>query len=166
MSKYGEFIDDIDYEKKKIYNKFAYYFDNPEMTKTSDVNGNSIYAVKIRTGLMLDKKYILVIVPNDGLPVGTKSRLIDLDWVSLQTRTLREDDLKTGIHMYSPKKDLIFSEKIKLKTRDDKNSTYEHTSLNNIIVSLLHTEKMQIMYSNTGTLAAALETYKTVVVLK
>lgn len=165
MSKYAEFIDDIDFQKREIYDKFAYYFDNPEMTKTSVVEGNSVYAVKIRTGLMLDKKYILAIVPNDNSSVGARSKLSSLDWVSLQTRTLR-DDLKTGQHSYSPKRDQIFSDKIELKSRDDKNSMYEHTVLKNIVISLLHTEKMQTMYSNTGTLSAALETYKTVVVVK
>lgn len=164
MSKYAQIIDDFNVRNTELYTLFSYYYDDPVMTKTSSHNTNSIYAVKFKSGLMLDKKYLIVVVPDDLSPEGTKKKLSDIQWISIQARTLK-DDLKSEQHSYTQKKTPPFTDKITLISRDEKNSVYKHETIKNIQISLLHTDKMQFMYPTTGTLSAALETFKTVIVI-
>jgi hypothetical protein len=166
MSRYGTVIEDITETSinTPIYNDICRYFDNPSMTKTSESQGMSIYASKVRTGLMLDNKYVMAIVSNDSSKIGTVKDLSELHWVSLQTRTIR-DKLECGSFAYKQKKDFPFMETIELRYRDDKSTVYNTKVYKNLSIALLHHEKMQFEYPTSGNLSAALETYKTVLSL-
>jgi hypothetical protein len=166
MSKYGRVIEDLkEIKNSEIYRVFSFYFDNPVLTKTSVQGVSSVYAAKVNSGLMLDNKYLIVIVNNDSSEVGTRRQLSEVQWVSLQTRTVR-DELKVEKFSYNPKKHSPFSDKIVLVGRNESSSTYRHDNLKELIITLLNSEKMQYEYPQNGTLLAALETFKTVLVLQ
>ena len=172
MSRYGSVIEDLkDIKNIEIYKIMTYYFENPVLTKTSQQGISSVYAAKVNTGLMLDNKYLIVIVNNssrdersESVPIGTKMRMSDLQWVSVQTRTVR-DQLNVDKFSYTPKKHSPFTDRIVLTDRNDSSSNYRHENLKELSITLLNSEKMQYEYPEYGTLGAALETFKTVLVL-
>lgn len=165
MSKYGRVIEDIrEIKHTDLYRLFCDYFENPLLTKTSEQGVSSVYAVKANSGLMLDNKYLIVVVNGDKSDVGVKRKLSDLQWASLQTRTVR-DKLNVGVFSYSAKRTSPFTDKITLVSKNESSSTYTHENLKELNITLLNSEKMQFEYPQQGTLTAALETYRTVLVL-
>lgn len=178
MSRYGKVIEEnpgiFGYrgEENNIYTKFTSYFENPSLTKTSEQGISSVYVAKVNSGLMLDNKYLIIIVNGDVSSVGTVRKLSDLKWVSLQTRTVRdlkslglEKEFKLNGFAYSPKRESPFTDKILLSGRLEGSSVYKHENLKELTITLLNSEKMQYEYPQQGTLSAALETYRTVIVL-
>ena len=164
-SKYGQVIEDIvDINNAGIYNLFTYYFDNPTMKKISEQGVSSVYSAKLNSGLMLDNKYLIAVTNMDNTKMGDLRRLSELKWNSIQTRTLRENS-NGPTFSYNPKKTKPFSEKIFLTKREANSSVYRHENLRELSVTLLNSEKMQFEYPPEGTLKAALETYRTVIVL-
>lgn len=175
MSRYGKVIEDPYLSNSggevlpDIYNKFTSYFDNPSLTKTSSQGISSVYMAKVNSGLMLDNKYLIVIVNGDMAQLGSTRNLSQLKWVSLQTRTVKslglDKEFKLSGFTYSPKRTSPFTDKILLKNRAEGSSIYHHENLKDLTVTLLNSEKMQYEYPPQGTLSAALETYRTVLVL-
>jgi hypothetical protein len=166
MSKYGVVIEDLpEIKNMEIYKTFTEYFDNPLLTKVSLDGISSIYYAKLNSGLMLDNKYLVVIVNNDKTPVGQTRKLSDLHWASLQTRTIRET-INCNSFIYKYKRTTPFTSKILLTNRKEGSSIYIHEFLKEISIILINSEKMQYEYPEQGTLGAALETFRTVVVFR
>jgi hypothetical protein len=166
MQRYGQIIDDsavID-NLTDIHRYMSNYFDNPILTKNEEKGISSIYYAKVNTGLMLDNKYLVVIVNRDSSPIGTKKKLSEMSWASLQTRIIR-DNLNCDKFSYRPKKVIPFTDTIKINDKNDKMVIYSHSSLKNISITLLYVDKTSIQYPSQGTLLAALETYKTILTI-
>jgi hypothetical protein len=159
---YGQFFTEYTPEKDYIYDSFSYYFDNPLMVKTKDIDNYSMYICKIHCLLSKDYRYLIVFTDQDKNINGFKIPLKDIKWVSFQTRTLSDEHPKLIKHNYTPKRIHPFTSEINVVSRDKDCVTYHAKDLN-IIVVLLTQEKESRFYQNKGTIASAFETYNTVI---
>lgn len=162
---YGEVLnslDSLDPKYEYIYNSFNLYFNNPIMVKTKDTNDYSMYMCKSYCLLANEHRYIIVLVRKDTNPINTKEKLIDLQWESLQTRSLIEN-YDVHSHNYQPRKIKELNFPITRIDTQKESSTYKCDDLP-ITVTLLHT-KNQNQYQNKGTIIASLETFQTIITI-
>jgi hypothetical protein len=161
MAEYGQAVGDgMDIGKLDVYNYFIHYFNNPEMQKVKDLQGGYVmYCCKIKSMLSKDKKYIFVIVSPDQDPRVARTRLNNLNWDILQTRTI-EDNHNVPIHDYRPKNT---TESLKIFEKRDDMYKYTCHEFPNIIVSMLFTKNQTRVYGDRGDLDAAIETYNTII---
>jgi hypothetical protein len=166
MIQYGQIIEEgYDPNTKNIYKSFVDYYNNPMMTKIKNVNGYSMYMIKIHAMLGNTYRYLIVFVSEDGKLNNTQIGLDKLEWVSFQTRTLEEnhDILK---HSYQPRKTYPLNQQIKLIDRDEDKSVYEAEDFK-LVITLLHTKKGQkYQYQPNGTIVSSLETFQTIINFK
>lgn len=159
-------------ERDESYSLLAKYFGNPEMTKMKDVETYSMYMCKIYAVLGIEFRYIIAFIYKDEFPVGNKTTLFDLPWISLQTRTLT-DDHPLHQHSYIPSRSGKLNSRIKLILQDEKQYKYSVDGLP-IFVTLLPKNKSRnwerlnennssLEYSREGILASSLETYQTII---
>ena len=163
MTEYGHIINpSYDPSKNKVYEVFCDYFNNPIMTKIKNVENFSMYMVKIHSMIGNAYRYLVIFVDIDSNIIGFKQYMKKLQWVSLQTRTL-EDTHNITVHKYDTRTSLSeLSQKIFVKDRDEKQTTY-YCEQFPLIVSLIHTRKNYVMqYPNNGTIISAIETYQTI----
>jgi hypothetical protein len=153
---------DYDPRKNYVYESFTEYFNNPSMVKIKDVEVYSMYMIKIYAMLGNAYRYLILFVDKDNNKIGAKKPMSSLEWTSLQTRTLQENhDIPQ--HIYDVRKTDTMSQKIKINTKDDQQSTYSVETFP-ISVTLLHTRKNNIhQYNQSGTIVSALETFQTVI---
>jgi hypothetical protein len=163
MSRYGTVINDL-YSAHSVREMYSDYFENPVLTKTRNSDVTSVYMVGIQSGFVIDKKYLIAITDRDDSSIGTKKRLIDIPWLSLQTRMIK-DSVNCGVYSYSVKKIAPFTDRIVKTTAHEGGTDYYHDKYPNTIITLLNTESNVYPYPSTGTITKALETYKTVVVI-
>jgi hypothetical protein len=166
MLKYGQFIDSgFDPIKTHVYDLFTEYFNNPVMTKIKDIGEYSMYMTRIHAMLGNATRYLVAFVSKNDLSIGKTDNLTNLQWVSIQTRTL-EDVHKIPSHLYTARKFKPFMDKIKLTSQDEEQTVYNTPNLP-LIVTLLHTRKDNVyQYQPSGTIVSALETYQTIINFK
>jgi len=166
MSQYGEILDGgYEPEKDYVYKLFVNYFNNPIMTKIKDEGNNySLYASKVYCLLSKECRYIIAITNKDQYRVGTTEELLTMKWVSLQTRTLKEEfKTKVDFHGYEAKAEGPLTAVIRRVKVEDSSSTYLCQDLP-ITITLLHNErKKSYSYQDKGTVIAALETWETII---
>ena len=160
---YGQIINpEYDPGKNHIYEAFVNYFNNPLLIKIKNVETMSMYMVKIHAMLGNAYRYLIIFVPMDFEKLGTEKKMSELEWISLQTRTLEEQH-RIRVHNYKPEKKYPLNQKISVVERKENYSVYkaEEFPLN---ISLLHTRKNQLhQYNPTGCIANALETFQTII---
>ena len=139
---------------------FLQYFDNPTLQKIRD-DEFSVYMTCVKCMIIGTCRYIVVNARNDGLPVGTKRKLSDLNWLMIQTRTM-EKNAKTTNHTYMPKTDEIFESQLSITKRTKKYSEYSCENIP-IKVTIFHKKDLEFEYPNNGNLNSAIEIYNTVV---
>lgn len=161
MAHYGQAFDQVETEKSTMLSYFDEYFNHPVMIKIKDVHGYSMYMRKTHCLLSKECRYLIAFILRDNMPNGSQERLIDLDWVSFQTRTL-PDDHDIPSHSYQPRSDGPLSAKIIRTATGEEKSTYSCEDFP-IVVELLNTKKGVNGYQNQGNVIAALETYNTVI---
>jgi hypothetical protein len=161
------FLLDSDYDPTKdtLYQSFTQYFENPFLTKIKDVNGYSMYAVKIQADLGIEFMYLIVFTPLDWHHVGDAMRMNELRWVSLQTRKLNEEIKDTKEHFYFPKRIPPFNSRITLVKSDAVSYEYTCETLPIKITLLSPSAKRTTVYTSSGTLATAIQTYQTIITL-
>tara|TARA_B110000908_G_scaffold170402_1_gene229867 strand:- start:250 stop:750 length:501 start_codon:yes stop_codon:yes gene_type:complete len=163
---FGQVINpEYDPSKNHLYKAFHEYFNNPILTKIKNVNNFTVYMAKIHAMLGNSFRYLILFVNRDVNNTGTEKRMEELDWVSLQTRTLEDQhDLKA--HSYQVRQTPSLSNKINIDIRSEEQSTYDVDGYP-ITVTLLHTRKNNTyQYQATGTVVSALETYQTIINFK
>lgn len=163
MSQYGELIGVYNPVHAQIYEEFSKYFNHPKMTKINDDNGYSVYMTKTYCLLSTECRYIVAIIPKDSVPVGATEKLIELPWVSLQTRTLPINH-KIPSHSYTPTRAGFLNKVIDRTVKQENSSTYSCAELP-ITITLLYPRNNSTEYQNKGTIPAALETYQTIITL-
>jgi hypothetical protein len=168
MSQYGQLINSEyeDIETYDIYSVFAKYFENPMMTKLKDMDRFSMYYARNTAILGSTFRYLIAVVPKNGVPFGTNERLNNLNWVSLQTRTL-EDKYNVQTYSYTPTISEPLNQLINMVSQDEQMTIYSCSKMYKIEISLVHTRKNNVFqYPPTGNICAALETYQTVINFK
>jgi hypothetical protein len=166
MSQFGQIINpDYDPRKTDIYDSFTSYFDNPVMYKIKNIDGFSMYMAKIYCMLGNTFRYLIIFVKQDLNANNSNQHMKNLEWVSLQTRTLDENHVLKP-HAYTASRHNVLNQSILLKDRTEEESTYE-CDLFPLTISLLHTKKgSKYQYQAKGTIVSALETYQTIIVFK
>lgn len=164
MSSYGQVIDS-GYEPyhEEVYKGFADYFQNPDLLKVKDVENLSMYATRIFALLGFEQRYLIAMVPKDTHEVGYRSRLADLSWTSLQTRTLTEN-YNVLTHNYMPRRTPFSMKRINMVKQTPDSYLYDVDNAGFSII-LLPTSKQSMEYSLVGTVATAIETYQTIIKL-
>lgn len=160
MAQYGEII--LDYESDSVYTYFVEYFENPTMTKIKNTMGLTMYLTKIECLLTNEFRYIIVLVDQDNLPLGSQKLLSNLQWKSIQTRTLTENH-SIPIHKYNPTNNTPLNKKITRTHLVDESSTYVCHELS-LTITLLH-KKDKNDYRSEGKIINALETYQTIITI-
>lgn len=163
MTQYGEILGIYNPIHAKIYEDFDSYFNHPIMTKMYDMEGHSVYMTKTYCLLSTECRYILAIVAKDNMPNGTRERLLDLPWVSFQTRTL-PSIYQIQSHSYTPARKGPLHVKIHRTNATQEAVTYECNDLP-IVVTLLNVKQSSMEYQKEGHLIAALETFQTIITL-
>ena len=164
MSKYAKFIveDPVD-DKMYISGLMTAYFDNPKLTKIEDKeNGLSIYAGRVRSGLIVNRKYLFVFATSDNYPIGTQVSMSNLNWVSIQTRTLQKE-IKCGNIDYSIKKSAPYNGTVTLKEKTDTHYTYTSQDLPKLSIILLVDNSNVFEYPTRGTITSCIETFNTLI---
>ena len=163
MTEYGHIINpNFDPSKNIVYEAFCDYFNNPIVTKIKNVEQFTVYMVKIFSMIGNAYRYLVLFVNRDYNNIGFKQPMKNVEWISLQTRTL-EDFHDIPVHKYRAVTNIPeLKQSLHIKTRDEKQSIYECENFP-LVVTLLHTRKNYIMqYPNNGNIASALETYQTI----
>ena len=163
MAHYGVVIDEFASINEDIYKMFTNYFSNPLMTKMKNQeNKFSMYVSKAYCLLSKECMYIIVFTQIDNFPIGFEQKLENINWISLQTRTLTDQyDIKS--HGYTPVAHGPLLAKIERVNITKQASTYKCNDFP-LIITLLHTDKKTSdVYQNKGTIIAALETWETIV---
>lgn len=164
MAHYGQVLDNyFDPIKDDYYKYFITYFNNPVMTKLKNVDNYSMYIIKIHALLGIEYRYVIVFVYKDDNVIGGKEELKYLKWISLQTRTLKEN-YNVGTHTYIPKRLPELNHEINLVKKDEEQYIYETKDLP-IVITLLPKSK-NVDYNSTGNVLNALETYQTIISFK
>ena len=163
---FGQVINpQYDPKKNHVYEAFVEYFNNPTMTKIKNVDNYTMYMTKIHAMLGNTHRYLIIFTNRDVNPFRFERQMKDLDWISLQTRTL-EDQHPLKSHTYVARRTPALSQKINIETRDEKQSIYNAESFP-LTVMLLHTRKNNVyQYQPTGTIVSALETFQTIINFK
>jgi hypothetical protein len=146
----------------QVYKVFADYFYNPTLTKISQKDTKSVYAIRIKCSLLNQYRYLVVTVPYDINPVGTTRKLETLEWESLQTRTFLKDPYSVSMHSYVPSSSGFMSEHITMTEQTDEYVVY--SSVLPIKITILCAEKFK-NYNKTGMLCNAIETFQTIISL-
>jgi hypothetical protein len=169
----GEIIDYmISSEKDEMYLLFCKYFSNPILTKYKNNEKYSLYGCKTFCLLSKECRYIIVTTLLNKVPLFSNQELKDLEWESIQTRTLGEESElskllnKIKVHSYIPKSEGELKAKISRINISDKASTYICESLP-LTVTILHSSKNNAdSYQDKGSIISALETWQTIVTFR
>lgn len=143
-----------------LYSKFNTYFDAPVLTKLRDTESHSMYVAQVRS-LVSVKRYLFVLAPKDVYFIGSEVPLSKLKWTSLQTRT-SETTHRCVTITYTPKHTPAFKDPIQLSNKSNDAFTYTCPTMP-LQITLLKNETDMFDYPASGNVAAALETYNTIV---
>jgi hypothetical protein len=160
---FGQVINpQYDPSKNSVYEAFTEYFGNPVLTKIKNVDNYSVYMTRIHAMLGNAFRYLILFVDRDVNMFKTTKNMAELEWISLQTRTLEDrHDLKS--HAYNARQMPPLTQKIKIQTQNEQQSTYIAESFP-LVVTLLHTRKNNsFQYQPMGTIVSALETFQTII---
>ena len=164
MANYGKLLNGFANPKYELYALISEYFDNPLMTKVKVEKNFSFYVAKIPTMMLRESRFIIAIIRENNLPIGTTERLSEIPWESFQTRSL-EEDWKVKPISYSEKNDKKYQSSIKLNRRDYNNDIFYYQSdIYPIEIALLSPKNSFPTYPSEGTIKRALETFQTVIV--
>ena len=162
MTQYGQMIGDgLNLETVNVYSFFVYYFNNPKMKRIKTVGDQHLYACKIPSMLVKDKKYVIAVVDINKSPTSEEVTLDQINWRTLQTRFL-DENYSVPTHVYSDKNDDVSRSQIVIKKKDDKMYQYTSLGLPALSVYLLFSKNQTRSFSDTGTVKVAIEMYSTI----
>lgn len=167
MSEFGEILGDYLPNKERDINIIFSYFDNPTLLKVKNKDSKSIYAVKIHSLLSVEKRFLIVVTPENNNPPRTILKFNPQNIDCIQTRSFKVIPDGYGSLpeiRYTPKRSNDFTIPLNI-IRREKNFT-EYSGINGLIVTLLHDGKNIYTYGNDGNLVSALETFNSIITFK
>ena len=177
----------------EMYEIFADYFSNPTLVKAKvDPNSNnSVYYAHVRSQTRSGYRYLIVITEPSEYPIGTQMKLVDLEWLSLQTREVPEPIPNVPTIMYDIKQTSpLAGLHVQAVKRSENSTTYYPTTVDTtvqghgekyipsavetgvnpdgvpVVITMIVTNNEPYQYQERGTLASCLETYQTIVTLQ
>ena len=152
---------DFNPEKENIYSLFTNYFDDPIMTKIKDLDNYSVYMSRINMSLGIEFRYIVAFIRRNNLSLKSSCYFNELKWISLQTRTLKDEhDIKR--HNYIPDKNSELNKKITLISKNEKSYIYDVDGLE-LSLTLVPIKEGLNEYRDSGMMISAIETYNTII---
>lgn len=151
---------------QNLYDLVDTYFGHPVLEKVKEDRGVSVYMCKIASLLAgIEQRYLVVTSEQDKQPIGKRFPLSNISWKTFQTRTLTSAPQSLPKHSYNPKNDNMFMVPVNLKERTETHTDYHIQGFQGCMMTLLHKNKNLYEYPEKGTIATALETYKTVFII-
>jgi hypothetical protein len=165
---------ELDPWKAKAHNSFRVlvneYFESPTLVKLRETPTTDVWYCNIRTLLKQQTRLILAVSPRTFTPIGTFKPLEQIQWSSIQTRTLPEYMKDVPFHEYTPKLNTRLKIPISVDMRKNEYTSYSPVDkMNNVnfSVHLLHSSEDGdggvYQYQDTGNVITAIETYKTII---
>ena len=153
-----------DPRKYGFYSLLCDYFEDPDLQKVRHDQEYSVYACKISTLLLNEYRYLVAIIHDDRMEMGTVRKLSDLKWISFQTRILESDEYFGVVsHSYETKNLLKYNYHVRQLSHSPEKSVYSlETNDFPVEITLLHRKGLDLEYPKTGSLVACLETYQTI----
>lgn len=151
-----------DPEKDYTYQLLSDYFDHISVEKVRDEGKFSIYMAQFPCLLLNEQRFIVLMTPQDQYPPSYLRRIDELHWVSLQTRTLKNEYPDIIQQSYTLKQQSIYEKGLSIETRTSSISIYKVEDLP-LKVSLLHVRGNEYEYPDEGNLVSAIETYRTII---
>lgn len=143
-----------------IHSLIYSYFNNPIMTKLEDKDDKSYYYTKIYARLLNSYRYLIVITEKDNEPINKRKYLKNINWISLQTRTLKTNYDVPTINYNGSLLDEYF---IRVLNRNKMYTTYTSKDFTNIQIHVLITSSNIFEYPEEATISNALEKYQTLI---
>lgn len=158
-------------EQEEIKNKINELFISLTFTKIKNqVLQNkyfSIYCARISCMLCIQKQYIFVAVPIDEYEIGYINSIVNLDWTSIQTRTIKnvDFDVRLAEQSYDIIHNEILDDVIDSVSRD-KNETQYMSRKYNINIKLLHDKNTSINeFADSTTVLSALNSFNCILTI-
>ena len=166
MASYGELLNThdphYDMATKKLYSEMVQYFENPVLYKVKNVDGMSQYMCKTYCLLSNYCRYMIVLVPENEVEIGTKIDLNSLEWKVFQTRTLT-DKHTLPVHSYEVRDKGFLKSEITRKSVQKGVTVYDCDEYP-IQIGLIHQKNdVQSEYNKNGTILSAIESYQCVI---
>ena len=112
-----------------------------------------------------EQRYIVAVILEDNMPIGTNKKLADLQWKSFQTRTSSEKYQGVRSFVYDQKRNDPYTSQIRLVKRENNNCEYISDTIPITITLLVPKGKSMYEYQPKGTIASALETFNTIITI-
>ena len=151
--------------RQKINNVYANFL----MTKVEQFNEYGIYKALVDSLTSGDAKYVVAVVPNDNLQIGSQRLLTSLHWICFQTRTT--DNIRNefnNIEVYPQSYYISSSNNITdpIRLIDEKRTHFlyrpDNLPLKIEVLKLSGTDN----FSTRGTVLSALELYQTILTIE
>ena len=163
MAHYGQLIDAGEPYKENFTRLLAKFYGNPILIKIDTANGYSMYVGRIQCLLAIEKRYLIVYLPEDSQPMGTLRSLAEMNWVNLQARTLESQFPNATLIQYEPKRLPGLDVPIFLTKRENDETTYKPMGDDlPLVITMLTPKKLSYNYQDKGTIVSALETFQTI----
>jgi len=142
-----------------IYKSFVDYFGNLMMTKNKLIgNTYCAYVAKIRTGLAFGSRIVVVVIPDDGMPLGAMRPLNTLHWLNFQTRFAKQEMNMVGFVMPETK-DSIMNLVIERTFRDSTKTEYKVVGCSDLKITLFKKKDSIQDWTDRNRLYVALNTF-------
>lgn len=141
---------------------FNEYFSSLTFHKIKENGEYSLYYSRVVTQTMSGYKYVIATVNRDTNIPGTKKKIKNLDWVTLQTRELRDEYLIKPCELVVTRSiENIFSQiMLTLKSRTDSLTTYDIENNQYPLEACLIHKKDYDMYPDRLALNTAIKSFK------
>jgi hypothetical protein len=151
--------------RSQLYQAIADIYKNFILTKTNQYENFGVYKALIDSNIYSDIRYIVAIVENDNRPIGSEVPLSELNWVSFQTRMTKNGKEFKQFNMKAknytlPNRSILHDRITKILETKEK-SVYSTDNLP-ISLEIVHSTENDV-FTDKGTVVAALELYQTVI---
>lgn len=142
----------------EIYKSFLEFFGDILMSKYKLMNEYCAYIGKIKCHLAFGTRAIVVILPDDNLPIGTMKPLHTLYWINLQTRFIKKE-LSLRDNIIPEKKNNLMNSIVERYDKQTYKSEYKVHGYNELKVTLFRKKESIQDWSDKNKLYVALNTY-------
>lgn len=143
---------------EEIYASFIEHFGDLMMAKHKLMGSFCAYTTKIKSGLSYGSRIIVVVIPDDGMPMGAMRPLHTLHWLNFQTRFTTQEIPTREFNMPETKNTLVNS-MIERVQKDGLKSVYKVHNYPELKVTLFKKKDSIQDWAERNKLYVALHTF-------
>lgn len=143
---------------EEIYTSIIEYVGDLMMTKHKQMGSFCAYTAKINCQLSYGCRLVVVVIPDDGMPMGSIRPLHTLHWLNLQTRYSTQELTIKPSSMPETKNKFV-STMIERVHRDDKKTVYKVNGYPDVRLTLFKKKDSIQDWSERNKLYVALQTF-------